>query len=53
LQALPEGDLTKRQALFTMVEPYEAFAERFAQTRLSGNNWLDWFRHWLAPNNRD
>ena len=53
LQALPEGDLTTRQALFTMAEPYEAFAEGFAQTRLSGNNWLDWFRHWLAPNNRD
>ena len=53
LQALPEGDLTTRQALFTMAEPYEAFAEGFAQTRLSGNTWLDWFRHWLMPNNRD
>ena len=53
LQALPEGDLTTRQALFTMDAPYDAFAEQFAQTRLRANTWLDWFRHWLAPNKRD
>ncbi len=53
LQALPEGDLTTRQALFTMDAPYDAFAEQFAQTRLGSNTWLDWFRHWLAPNKRD
>ena len=53
LQALPEGDLTTRQALFTMDAPYDAFAEQFARTRLGANTWLDWFRHWLAPNKRD
>ena len=53
LQPLPAGDLTTRQALFTMAEPFEVFAEGIAQARLSGNTWLDWLRHWLAPNNKD
>ena len=53
LQALPDGDLTTRQTLFTMAEPYDAFAERFARDRLGRNTMLDWLRHWIAPNRTD
>ena len=53
IKSLETGGGTTREALFTMAEPYEAFAEAFVKDRLRGNTFLDWLRSLVLPGPKD
>ena len=53
IKPLIEGDRTTREALFTMDQTYDQFADKWMGDRLKANTWFRWLRSLFFPGPSD
>ena len=53
IKPLLEADRTTREALFTMEQTYDQFADDWMRDRLKANTWFRWLRSLLFPGPSD
>jgi len=53
IKPLESAERTTREALFTMDQTYDQFADVWIRDRLKANTWLGWLRSFLFPGKSD
>ena len=53
IKPLESAERTTREALFTMDQTYDQFADVWMRDRLKANTWLGWLRSFLFPGKSD
>jgi acetyltransferase-like isoleucine patch superfamily enzyme len=53
IKPLKTSERTTREALFTMDQTYDQFADEWMRDRLKANSWFSWLRSFLFPGKSD